>query len=80
VLWPEHDPIFPRAWSDRLGEFFSDVRLVHADGVGHFTPVEAPDRFAELVNHAATATTGAQSGARSEGGEHARQQGGAGGQ
>jgi pimeloyl-ACP methyl ester carboxylesterase len=56
ALWPEHDPIFPRAWSDRLGEFFSDVHLVHADGVGHFTPVEAPDRFAELINHAAAAT------------------------
>ena len=24
VLWPEHDPLFPRAWSDRVGEFFSD--------------------------------------------------------
>jgi pimeloyl-ACP methyl ester carboxylesterase len=56
ALWPEHDPIFPRAWSDRLGEFFSDVHLVHADGVGHFTPVEAPNRFAELISHAAAAT------------------------
>ena len=55
VLWPEYDPIFPRGWSDRLGKFFSDVRLVPADGVGHFTPVETPDRFAELVNHAAAA-------------------------
>ena len=25
VLWPEHDPLFPRAWGDRLDEFFEDV-------------------------------------------------------
>jgi uncharacterized protein YdeI (YjbR/CyaY-like superfamily) len=23
VLWPSHDPLFPRAWSDRIGEFFA---------------------------------------------------------
>jgi pimeloyl-ACP methyl ester carboxylesterase len=49
VLWPEHDPLFPRAWSDRLGEFFSDVDLRLLDGVGHFTPVEAPDAFAGAI-------------------------------
>jgi pimeloyl-ACP methyl ester carboxylesterase len=49
VLWPEHDPLFPRAWSDRLGEFLADARLRHLDGVGHFTPVESPDAFAEAV-------------------------------
>ena len=27
VLWPEHDPLFPREWSDRIGEFFSRARL-----------------------------------------------------
>ncbi len=25
VLWPEHDPLFPPAWGDRLDEFFADV-------------------------------------------------------
>jgi hypothetical protein len=25
VLWPGHDPLFPREWSDRLDQFFSDV-------------------------------------------------------
>jgi pimeloyl-ACP methyl ester carboxylesterase len=52
VLWPEHDPLFPRAWSDRLGEFFGDVRVRHLDGVGHFTPVEAPEAFAAAIRDA----------------------------
>jgi pimeloyl-ACP methyl ester carboxylesterase len=52
VLWPEHDPLFPRAWSDRLDEFFADVRLRHLDGVGHFTPLESPDAFAEAISAA----------------------------
>jgi pimeloyl-ACP methyl ester carboxylesterase len=52
VLWPEHDPLFPRAWSDRLDEFFADARLRHLDGVGHFTPVESPDAFAAAVSAA----------------------------
>jgi pimeloyl-ACP methyl ester carboxylesterase len=46
VLWPEHDPLFPRAWSDRLAAFFAAAELEWLDGVGHFTPVEAPDAFA----------------------------------
>ena len=49
VLWPEHDPLFPRAWSDRLGEFFSDLEVEPLDGVGHFTPVEAPWAFAAAI-------------------------------
>jgi pimeloyl-ACP methyl ester carboxylesterase len=49
VLWPEHDPLFPRAWSDRLQEFFSAVELELLDGVGHFTPVEAPQAFAAAI-------------------------------
>lgn len=53
VLWPEHDPLFPREWSDRIGEFFARVRLEHLDGAGHFAPVEAPDRFAAAVTAAA---------------------------
>lgn len=49
VLWPEHDPLFPRAWSDRLDAFFADARLQPLDGVGHFSPLEAPVRFAEAI-------------------------------
>jgi pimeloyl-ACP methyl ester carboxylesterase len=49
VLWPEHDPLFPRAWSDRIGEFFAEASLVYLDGAGHFTPREAAGRFAAAV-------------------------------
>jgi pimeloyl-ACP methyl ester carboxylesterase len=54
VLWPDHDPLFPREWSDRLDEFFTNVLLTTANGVGHFTPVECPDEFAELISRAVT--------------------------
>jgi pimeloyl-ACP methyl ester carboxylesterase len=49
VLWPEHDPLFPQAWSDRLGQFFSDVDLRPLNGAGHFAPLEAPDEFAAAI-------------------------------
>jgi pimeloyl-ACP methyl ester carboxylesterase len=49
VLWPEHDPLFPREWSDRLDEFFSDVRLRFVDGVGHYAPLEYPEVLAEEI-------------------------------
>jgi pimeloyl-ACP methyl ester carboxylesterase len=52
ILWPEHDPLFPAAWSDRLGEFFGDVQVRHLAGVGHFTPVEAPEAFAAAIRDA----------------------------
>jgi pimeloyl-ACP methyl ester carboxylesterase len=49
VLWQEFDPIFPREWSDRLDEFFADLSLEMLDGVGHYTPLEAPHRFASAI-------------------------------
>ncbi len=49
VLWQEFDPIFPRSWSDRLNEFFVDVTLEPLNGVGHYTPLEAPDEFAAAI-------------------------------
>jgi pimeloyl-ACP methyl ester carboxylesterase len=52
VLWPEHDPLFPPAWSDRLEAFFSDVRLEHLTGVGHFSPLEAAERFSAAIRAA----------------------------
>jgi pimeloyl-ACP methyl ester carboxylesterase len=55
VLWPEHDPLFPRAWSNRIGEFFADWQLTWLDGVGHFSPLEAPAEFAAAVAAAARA-------------------------
>jgi pimeloyl-ACP methyl ester carboxylesterase len=41
--------IFPREWSDRLDEYFTDVSLEMLDGVGHYTPLEAPDRLARAI-------------------------------
>jgi pimeloyl-ACP methyl ester carboxylesterase len=54
VLWPSHDPLFPRAWSDRIDEFFAAATLTPVDGVGHFTPLECPDKFARAVSAAAS--------------------------
>ncbi len=53
VLWPECDPLFPPAWGDRLGEFFADVRREDLADVGHFSPLEAPARFAAAIGAAA---------------------------
>jgi pimeloyl-ACP methyl ester carboxylesterase len=49
VLWPGHDPLFPRGWSDRLAEFFTSVDLRGVDGAGHFVPLEAPATFASAI-------------------------------
>lgn len=56
VLWPSHDPLFPREWSDRLDDYFADVRLVPLDGAGHFIPVERPRELAAAVNAAVAAS------------------------
>jgi pimeloyl-ACP methyl ester carboxylesterase len=56
VLWPEHDPLFPLAWSDRLDRFFRTVRLRTAPGAGHFTPLESPTGFAAAITSALTDT------------------------
>jgi pimeloyl-ACP methyl ester carboxylesterase len=49
VLWPEYDPLFPVAWSDRIDEFYADAQLRYLDGVGHFVPLEAPREFAAAI-------------------------------
>lgn len=49
VLWQEYDPLFPRAWSDRVEDYFADIEVRPLDGVGHFTPLEAPDEFARAI-------------------------------
>lgn len=36
VLWPGDDPLYPPAWSDRMGETFADLELSIFAGVGHF--------------------------------------------
>jgi pimeloyl-ACP methyl ester carboxylesterase len=52
VLWPEHDPLFPRAWGDRLGGFFADATVREVAGSGHFVPLERPDVFADAIGAA----------------------------
>jgi pimeloyl-ACP methyl ester carboxylesterase len=49
VLWPEHDPLFPLAWSDRIDDYFADAELTVLDGIGHFVPVEAPAAMADAI-------------------------------
>jgi pimeloyl-ACP methyl ester carboxylesterase len=49
VLWPDHDPLGPFEWSDRIGEFFAAATLTRLDGCGHFTPLERPREFAAAV-------------------------------
>ena len=49
LLWPEYDPLFPRAWSDHVDEWFANAQLYPVDGIGHFVPVEAPQLFAEAI-------------------------------
>lgn len=49
ILWPEHDPLFPQAWSDRVSDYFSRAVVRFVPGIGHFVPVEAPALFAAAV-------------------------------
>ncbi len=49
IRWAEHDPLFPYAWTDRLGETFSDLDLDSFRGVGHFPHRENPDRAASEI-------------------------------
>ena len=49
ILWQENDAIFPVEWSDRLDDFFSNYTLERLPNVGHFTPLEATDRFALAI-------------------------------
>jgi pimeloyl-ACP methyl ester carboxylesterase len=49
ILWPEADGVFPVAWMDRLGEFFTDLQADIFPDVGHFPHHEAPDRAAEYI-------------------------------
>ena len=44
IRWAEHDPLFPYAWTDRLGETFTNLDLAMFSGVGHFPHREDPDR------------------------------------
>ena len=49
ILWQDQDAIFPYRWSDQLDVFFRNYTLERLNGIGHFTPLEATDRFAEAI-------------------------------
>jgi pimeloyl-ACP methyl ester carboxylesterase len=49
VLWEDQDPIFPYEWSKWLDDFFADYTLERLSGIGHFTPLEATDRFVKAI-------------------------------
>ena len=49
IRWAEHDPLFPYAWTDKLGETFSKLDLAMFPGVGHFPHREDPDRAATEI-------------------------------
>ena len=55
VLWPEHDPLFPPQWGDRIDEFFSCATVQSLLGSGHFSPLEAAERFAAAIGDALAA-------------------------
>lgn len=49
VRWAAHDPLFPYAWTDRLGDTFADLDLACFPDVGHFPHREDPDRAAAEI-------------------------------
>jgi pimeloyl-ACP methyl ester carboxylesterase len=53
VLWPEHDPLFPVEWGDRLDEHFARVTLTRLPDSGHFMPLEAPEALAGAIRESA---------------------------
>jgi pimeloyl-ACP methyl ester carboxylesterase len=49
VLWPEHDPLFPPEWADRLDAYFSHFSVTPVPDAGHFSPLEEPHAFAGAI-------------------------------
>jgi len=41
--------LFPREWGDRTGEFFADATITDLPGVGHFSPLEAPEAYVAAI-------------------------------
>src|SRR3954463_3161452 len=64
VLWPENDPLFPQAWSDRIDSWFADAELRMLDGAGHYVPVEAPGAMADAITERLRRSGWAAAGAR----------------
>jgi pimeloyl-ACP methyl ester carboxylesterase len=49
IRWGTQDPLFPYAWTDRLGETFSNVDLAPFEGAGHFPHRERPEEAAAAI-------------------------------
>lgn len=49
VVWGDRDPFFAVSAGERTARAIAGARFVRLDGVGHFVPEEAPERFAELL-------------------------------
>jgi pimeloyl-ACP methyl ester carboxylesterase len=49
VLWPAHDPLFPRAWGDRLDTYFTAATITDLRDAGHFSSLEAPEAWATAI-------------------------------
>ncbi|KQT58260.1 alpha/beta hydrolase [Methylobacterium sp. Leaf456] len=49
IRWGTQDPLFPYAWTDRLGETFSNLDLAPFEGAGHFPHRERPDAAARAI-------------------------------
>jgi pimeloyl-ACP methyl ester carboxylesterase len=43
VLWGESDPILRSAWTDRLGDYFTNAKVTTVPDAGHFVHYEKPD-------------------------------------
>ena len=43
VRWGESDPVLKVEWSDRLGDYFTDLDFSPVRGAGHFVHYERPD-------------------------------------
>lgn len=49
IRWGTRDPLFPYAWTDRLGETFSDLDLAPFEDAGQFPHRERPDAAARAI-------------------------------
>lgn len=49
IRWGMQDPLFPYAWTDRLGETFSSLDLAPFEGAGHFPHRERPEEAAAAI-------------------------------
>ena len=49
IYWGEHDPLFKKAWTDRLSEYFTDLEFSFAPNAGHFVHYETPDEASSEI-------------------------------